>query len=244
MLIYLYCLYYKINKKALTLYLLYHHPISAPAKAIRLLLGECEMEYQALLEEPWQPSPEFLQRNSTNILPVLVASDLTIIGAMPIAEHIYETMKNKTNIYPRSSAARAEMRRLCEFALFRFEYEVCAPLTYERITKRMLPSDAGGGAPDSNILRAARGLLENYLHYFSSLIEQREYLACEDLSFADLTTAACLCVLDYLGEIEWQEGSVLKNWYARLKSRPSFRPLLSDRIKGVACVSHYVDLDF
>ena len=35
-----------------------------------------------------------------------------------------------------------------------------------------------------------------------------------------------------------------KDWYARVKSRPGFRPLLADRVSGVTPPTHYADLDF
>ena len=61
---------------------------------------------------------------------------------------------------------------------------------------------------------------------------------------ADLIAAAHLSVMDYFGEMPWASFPALKAWYAPIKSRPSFRPLLSDRFPGVAPPVHYADLDF
>jgi len=51
-------------------------------------------------------------------------------------------------------------------------------------------------------------------------------------------------VLDYLGEVHWGDYPAAKEWYTRMKSRPSFRPLLADRVRGLPPASHYPDLDF
>lgn len=228
--------------------LLYHHPMSSASKAIRLLLGEYDISYKPLVENVWESREAFVRLGANNVLPVLVESDdFVITGAMPIAEHIDEVEGSKMRdrrLYAGTAHKRAEMRRLCDFCYWRFDLEVCAPLAHERVTKRLMTLAQGGGPPDSEILRGCRSRLQGYLDYFGALIEQRDYLACDQLTFADLSLSGCLCVLDYLGEIDWVDGSSLKDWYSRIKSRPSFRPLLSDRIQGVACVSHYVDLDF
>ena len=46
------------------------------------------------------------------------------------------------------------------------------------------------------------------------------------------------------GEIDWREHGAAREWYTRVKSRPSFRSLLADRVRGLSPVSHYADLDF
>ena len=246
--LFLYIGYIENQQRFLRLRLLYHYPMSSSSKSIRLLLGEYDIPYKALVENPWDSCQKLVDLDSCGVFPILVESDdFAIIGAMPVAEHINETftsISESLRVFPVSAIDRAEMRRLCDFSLIRFDSEVCSILAHERVHKRMLTVSQGGGSPDSDLLRLARSRLQGYLDYFGSMLEHRDYLVCSRLTFADLCVASCLCVLDYLGEIEWVEGSGLKNWYSRIKSRPSFRPLLSDRVQGVACVSHYVDLDF
>ena len=64
------------------------------------------------------------------------------------------------------------------------------------------------------------------------------------MSLADLAAAAHLSVADYLGEVPWNEDEAAKNWYARVKSRPAFRPMLADMLAGVPPAASYADLDF
>ena len=40
--------------------------------------------------------------------------------------------------------------------------------------------------------------------------------------------AAHLSAVDYLGDVPWNDHAEAKDWYARVKSRPSFRQLLED----------------
>ena len=53
-----------------------------------------------------------------------------------------------------------------------------------------------------------------------------------------------LSALDYFGEVPWAEFPAAAEWYVRMKSRPSFRSLLADRVPGQPPVSHYAELDF
>ena len=69
-------------------------------------------------------------------------------------------------------------------------------------------------------------------------------MAGEDYSLADIAAAAHLSTVDYLGDVPWTEHEEAKDWYARIKSRPSFRSLLEDNIPGVPPPKHYADLDF
>ena len=55
-----------------------------------------------------------------------------------------------------------------------------------------------------------------------------------------------LLLTNYLaeGDVPWQQFPAVREWYASIKSRPSFRPLLADQLPGFPPASHYADLDF
>jgi glutathione S-transferase len=86
--------------------------------------------------------------------------------------------------------------------------------------------------------------LKIHLEYICYLLSQRDWLAGQELSLADITAAAHLSCLDYTGDVVWREWPDAREWYAKLKSRPSFRSLLSDHLAGLRPASHYTDLDF
>jgi glutathione S-transferase len=44
--------------------------------------------------------------------------------------------------------------------------------------------------------------------------------------------------------VPWHRHPEAKDWYARIKSRPSFRVLLGDVMPGVTPPKAYADLDF
>lgn len=222
--------------------------MSAPSRYIRLVLAEYGMSNEFIEEKIWQRRPEFLALNPAGTVPVLVEpGEQPICGALVIGEYLDETagaMMRDKRLMPENSRARAETRRLTEWFVNKFDEEVSRYLVQERVFKQLMRNEEGGGAPDSAIIRAGRANLKSHLRYISWLAGSRDWLAGDKMTQADLAAAAALSVPDYLGEIAWESEPAARDWYARVKSRPSFRPLLADKMAGLPPASHYIDLDF
>jgi glutathione S-transferase len=218
---------------------LFHNIMSTPSRFVRLALAEYEVESTLIEERPWAKRREFLAINPAGTLPVLLAEHNRVVpGGMIIAEYLDETrgvLKRDRRLFAEDPFERAEIRRLCDWFLTKLENEV---------TRHQMTVEEGGGAPDSSALRAARGNIKQHMKYLNWLAGTRNWLAGAKLSYADLTAAAAISILDYLGEIDWKDAPAARDWYVRMKSRPAFRPLLSDRVRGLNPVSHYADLDF
>jgi glutathione S-transferase len=213
---------------------LYHHPFCPHSRFARLTLGEFGIEPELVEERSWERRREFLLLNAEGATPVLVeASAPSVPGAGVIAEFLDETR-----------GMGLGDRRLMAWFNVKFFNEVSNWLVTEKIYKRFMSPNQGGGAPDMDAVRAARSNVRYHLHYIGHLIGARNWLAGDNLSFADLAAAAHLSCIDYLGDVPWAENEMAKNWYARMKSRPSFRPLLADRMRGMTPVEAYANLDF
>ncbi|MEL6965745.1 MAG: glutathione S-transferase family protein [Pseudomonadota bacterium] len=229
------------------MYTLFHHPMYAGSRMVRLMLGEYGIEAQFHEEPVWERREPFLDVNPAATLPVMAHFENPIIGAQVCVEYLEEVEGSKGSaprLFPEDALTRAEMRRLIDWMLLKLETEVLRYIVRERVIKRLVPESQGGGPPDSQALRAARTNIRYHLDYTDWLAGTRNWMAGDTLSCADLAAAASLSVLDYLGEIRWEDHAALKEWYARMKSRPAFRALLADRLRGIPPVSHYVDLDF
>ena len=228
---------------------LIHHPLSVPSRFVRLVLGECDVTPELEEEQVWERREPFLLINPAGTLPVLIEHDgPPIIGAWAVSEYLDETRGfalNERRLLPANADQRAEVRRLTEWFLNKFEDEVTAYLVEEKVTKRE-KAKAGirGGAPDSSLLRAARSNIRGHLHYIEHLIAANNWLGGDRLSYADLAAAAALSVADYLGEVPWADAPEAKDWYMRMKSRPAFRPLRAETVRGHMPPEHYEKLDF
>jgi glutathione S-transferase len=228
---------------------LFHHPLSVQSRFVRLVLSECEITPELIEERTWERRQEFLEINPAGDVPVMVEHDgPPIAGGWAISEYLDETRGfalNERRLLPANADQRAEVRRLQEWFLFKFEAEVTGYLVEEKVVKRERAKSGGnGGAPDSSLLRAARANVRTHLHYVDHLISAKNWLAGDRMSYADLAAAAALSVADFLGEVPWQEAREAKDWYMRMKSRPAFRSLRAEQVRGIRPPEHYAELDF
>jgi glutathione S-transferase len=227
---------------------LHHHPFCPHSRFVRLVLGEYGADINLIDEKVWERREDFLIMNPAGTTPVLVEpAGPPVPGAAIIAEYIDETRglsAGDARLLPPDVETRVEVRRLAAWFNDKFFAEVSEPLVTERIYRRHMPADQGGGPPDTAAMRAARSNIRYHLAYIGWLMGARTWLAGDRLSYADLAAAAHLSVVDYLGDVPWEENEAAKIWYARVKSRPSFRPLLSDAVPGVAPSATYANLDF
>ena len=231
---------------------LYHHPFCPHSRYVRLVMGELGMEADFVEEKEWEHRPAFLALNPAGTTPVLVEEDhFSVPGSAVIGEYLDETrgmVLGEHRLLPESPAARVEVRRIAAWFNVKFFDEVSHHLLNEKIFKRFMTNAEakkfGGTGPDMSAVRAARRNIKYHLHYIGFLARKRNWLAGEQLSYADLAAAAHLSVCDYLGDVPWDEDAQAKDWYARVKSRPSFRTLLADRLPGMAPTEIYADLDF
>lgn len=192
---------------------------------------------------PWAPDGDFLAVCPEGAPPTLIdtvnGGKIVVTGARAICEYAHEGSA-RFPLLSESLSERAEARRLCNWFDVKFTDEVHAYLMHERVEKSLTNS----GAPHPPTLRIGRDHLAFHLDYISWLLQEREWLAGGAFSLADIAAGANLSCLDYLGEIPWKMRPDVKTWYQKLKSRPSFRILLGDRIPGLIPPRHYADLDF
>jgi glutathione S-transferase len=227
---------------------LFQHPFCPHSRFIRLALGEHGLAVRLVEERVWERREEFLLLNPAGTTPVLVEEGHAAIpGAGIIAEFLDETRGHEfgeRRFLPRDPDQRVEVRRLMNWFNDKFFAEVSGPLTMERLYRRHMPVSAGGGSPDTEVIRAARHNIRYHLAHIGWLVRTRDWLAGERLTYADLAAAAHLSSVDYLGDVPWKEDEAAKNWYARVKSRPSFRPILAETIAGIPASETYANLDF
>jgi glutathione S-transferase len=227
---------------------LFHHPICPHSRFVRLALEEFGLPTRLVEERVWERRQEFLTLNPAATTPVLVEEGAPPVpGAAVIAEYLDETRGltlGEFRLMPREVGARVEVRRLMSWFNHKFFAEVSGALVMERVYKRYIPAGSGGGSPDMETLRAAKSNIRYHLAYIGWLVRTRDWLAGDGLTYADLSAAAHLSAVDYLGDVPWDEDETAKAWYARIKSRPSFRTLLVETLPGLPPSQNYADLDF
>ena len=220
---------------------LYQFPLCPFSRKVRLLLGEKGIGYDLVRESPWAQRDEFLDMNPAGNTPVMADMErgVTLIDSQAICEYFEETVE-KFPLISGGAAGRAEIRRLTAWFDQNFYGDVVAPLLHERMRKRIVDR----AAPDARVLREAMKRANTHMDYMDYLLDHRNWMGGATMSLADVAAAAHLSVADYLGGIDWVGHEQTRRWYAGFKSRPSFRPLLSERMEVIVPPPHYEKPDF
>jgi glutathione S-transferase len=218
---------------------LYHYPLSPFCRKVRLSLAEKRIEVELVEERYWEQDADFLRRNPAGKVPVLKLGNRTMAESAAICEYL-EEINPAPPLMPKDADGRYEVRRLVNWFDDKFHAEVTAKLMGERVFKKVM----GAGYPDSAHVKAGARAIKFHLDYMASLLESRRWLAGNELTLADFAAAAHLSCLDYISDVDWNRSEIVKDWYAKIKSRPAFRSILADQVPGFRPPPHYADLDF
>jgi glutathione S-transferase len=222
---------------------LLHHPLDPSSRLVRLMLAEYGVPVDLEEIKPWLRAPEFLAINPAATLPVFVDKEQPpVVGTLAVMHLIEERFAPSgiIGLVPHDGVEKAEMWRIVEWVLIKLNDEVTRYVLEEKIGKR----SQHNGTPDPSIIRVAKANLAEHIQYFIWLCATRRWLAGNEISLADFALASHLSALDYLGDIDWDAAGDVREWYARIKSRPAFRTLLNDRVVGMPAHRGYADLDF
>lgn len=219
---------------------LYHHWLHPGARLARLVLGEKGLEAEERIVRPWIRDETFLALNPSGEVPVLVETDgTTVAETVAVAEYLDELYPDPP-LLGADPVIRAEVRRLVAWFGDKFRREVTDPLAGEKLVTRI----TGNGAPDSRAIRAGRVNIHIHLRYIAWLTERNRWLVGPRPTLADLMAGAHVSLVDYAGDVPWDDHPSAKEWYMLLKCRPCFRGLLGDAEPGLRPAAHYADLDF
>ncbi|TKZ19368.1 glutathione S-transferase family protein [Shimia litoralis] len=218
---------------------LFHVPLSPFCRKVRLSLAEKRIEVELVEERYWEQDPDFLRRNPAAKVPVLKIDGKIMAESAAICEYLEEKYPDPS-LMPRDPDARYEVRRLVAWFDDKFHHEVTSKLLYERVNKKVM----GAGYPDSTNVKSGAKTIKYHLDYMAWLLDHRRWLAGDSMTLADFAAAAHLSSLDYICDVDWNRSEIVKDWYAKIKSRPAFRSILADQVPGFPPPAHYADLDF
>lgn len=209
------------------------------SRKIRFQCAEKGIAVELLRDYPWERSDGFMDLNPAGQTPVLRDGPLVLSDSAAIAEYLEETVA-RTPLLGSGAVERAESRRVIAWFDGKFYAEVVVPLLAERMFKRVIQK----AAPDAGTIRAAAKAAESHLDYLDFLLDHRRWLSGPAFGLADIAAAAQLSVADYLGGLDWDGHEPARQWYSALKSRPTFRPMLAERMEGLPPPAHYDKLDW
>jgi glutathione S-transferase len=218
---------------------LYHFALSPFSRKVRLCLAEKKIEVELVEEKYWEQSAEFLRRSPAGLVPILRVEGRNMTESMPICEYLEEVYPDPMLI-PTGTEERYEVRRLVNW----FDDKFYSEVSQKRLRERLIKKISGAGFPDSKNVKEGAKRIKYHLDYMTWLLDRRRWLAGDVMTLADFAAASHLSCLDYISDVDWNRSAVVKDWYAKIKSRPAFRSILADQVPGFPPPRHYNDLDF
>ena len=218
---------------------LYHFSLSPFSRKVRLSLAEKRIEVELVEERYWEKSTDLLRRNPAGMIPILRLDGKNYTESTAICEYL-EDLYPAPELMPKDAAEKYEVRRIVNWFDDKFYNEVTKKLLNERVIKKI----SGEGFPDSKKVKQGAKRIKYHLDYMAWILERRRWLSGDVMTLADFAAAAQLSCLDYISDVDWNRSAAVKDWYAKIKSRPAFRNILADQISGFPPPRHYNDLDF
>lgn len=218
---------------------LHQFPLCPFSRAVRFGLAEKNVEHELVRANPWEHRETLSRLNPAIQTPVLENGRVTLCDSSAILEYLDETIEDMP-LLGQTAIERVEARRLAAWFSQRFYAEVTTPLLRERMFKRTIARQS----PDGMQIRSANRAAELHLQYIDDLLDHNRWLAGEHFGIADIHAASQISVADYLAGIDWDGHAQASMWYSALKSRPTFRAILADRMEGIRPPAHYDKLDF
>ena len=218
---------------------LYHYYLCSSSRYIRLILEENKIPYQTQLENYWKPQKDFLQLNPAGHLPVLINEEnFPVIGSNACVEYIRD-LRSRPDLFVDDYREKAEINRLVHWFDVIFKKEVFDPIIYEKVFSRIVDNIT----PNSDNIRAALNNLDFHIQYLNYLLISKKYFIKDEVTCLDFLVGANFSVLDYLGLLNFNSYDNIREWYFKIKSRPSFKTLLKDQIVGLNPHENYKNID-
>jgi glutathione S-transferase len=218
---------------------LYHFELCPFSRQVRILLNEKHLEFQSSSEKYWQNNEHFMQLSPASTVPVLKDDKLIVVEWYAILPYLSDAYP-EVDFMGTNIEAKNENRRLIFWFNNKFNQEVTRLILAEKVISYYTRN----ATPRSDVIRLAKSNLYKHLDYMTELLMKRNWLGGETFSLADIVAASHISVLDFLNDIPWQHSKEIKQWYSLVKSRPSFRGLLTDYVQGFNPPEHYTNLDF
>jgi glutathione S-transferase len=223
---------------------LHYYSLCAFSRTALFALSEKKLDFSLKITRFWDKNSGLCELNSFGRLPVLIDLNGTVIAGIYAVLEYLEEKYEENHILSQDTVERAEARRIFQWMNEDFSAEVTSILVFEKGIKRFFVSQEKSSAPSSAVLKQVKEACNYYIKQIEWFIERRKWLAGDTFSIADIAVAAHFSIIDYFGNIAWEYYPFARDWYARIKSRPSFKRVLSDKIPGIQPVSYYSNPDF
>lgn len=192
---------------------LYHHPFSQHSRRVRILAEELGVPLSLIEVDMTQgehQKPDFLKRNPSGSVPVLVDGDFSLPESHAIMKYLI-AQAGGSPLYPAEPKQRAQVDRWLDWLHTRLNPPI------EQVTIQTLFM---GEHADQALIAAQRELTEKRLFVLETAIEQRLGIG-KDVTIADFALATTLTLHEMCGGA-LDRYPATRAWFEKIQARPSF----------------------
>jgi glutathione S-transferase len=190
-------------------------PTSPYTRKARVVLAEKRIEYEFVIDAPYDASTQVPAHNPLGKVPVLVLDDeTTLFDSRVIAEYL-DSASPVTKLIPEDTRPRIQTRRWEALA------DGCTDATVAIVMEKRRPAQY----QYSDWIARQQGKLERALEAMSGELGQRNWCGGDFFNLADVAVGCCLGFIDLrLPEVSWRKSYPnLARLSDKLAQRPSFR---------------------
>ena len=183
-------------------------------RKIRIVLAEKKIDYDLVLDSPWEPGNQVVALNPLGKVPVLVLDDdSTIFDSRVIAEYL-DTVAPNNRLIPASGRERISVKR----------WEALADGVLDAAVAALLESRRPDGERSPSWIERQRDKVAQALRVMSADLAEQQWCHGNNLSLADISVGCALGYVSFrLGDIRWSEQYPnLSGLYEKLMQRPAF----------------------
>ena len=198
---------------------LYGFPASPNTWKVRAVASHLKIPLQLELVDltkGGQRAPAYLALNPNGRTPTLVDGDFTLWESNAIMQYI--ASKTPNALWPNDDRARADITRWQCWQLAHWGAEACAPITFQRLVKKLVNL----GPPDDAVVAKATEAFNKEAKLLDAHLAKQPCLVGKEVTLADFAVAAAMI---YAREAELPVGPYanLRGWFERVTALPCWR---------------------
>jgi glutathione S-transferase len=196
-------------------------PTSPYTRKARVVLAEKRIDYEFVVDMPYEENTRVPQFNPLGKVPVLVLDDdTTIFDSRVIAEYL-DNASPVTRLIPEDTRQRIQVRRWEALA------DGCTDAVFLIVMESRRPAEFRYDA----WIERQQGKIDRALHAMSKDLGQRAWCCGGFFNLADVAVGCCLGFIDLrLPDLPWREAYPnLARLSDKLAQRPSFRDSVPPR---------------
>ncbi len=184
------------------------------ARKVRIALREKWINYEEIMDVPWNPDTKAPSLNPLGKIPILICEDgHTVFDSSVIVEYL-ETLDQDPRLIPTAPAARVNVRQI----------EALADGVSDAVVLIVLESKRRADLISQDWLTRQRAKVDAGLKALADMLKGKPWFVDDHMSIADIAAACTLAYVDTrVPDVKWRTmHPTLAAFSDKMESRPSF----------------------